>query len=162
MSPQGSHELLTSVNYQECSVFVFDKRIAEKLYKPKRKDTMLDCMRHCVSTMEKWRHPKMLQIIHALEEGTTTLAFASEPVLASLANILAWHECNVLPGHAPPVMPHPITLGPPSAQQQILNSTPHLPPHAKEYFFLDIELRYGLLQVIILLLIPFSRICLTS
>lgn len=70
---------------------MFDKRIAEKLYKPKRKDTMLDCMRHCVSTMEKWRHPKMLQIIHALEEGTTTLAFASEPVLASLANILAWH-----------------------------------------------------------------------
>ncbi|CAH1647542.1 unnamed protein product [Spodoptera littoralis] len=109
---------------------------------------MLDCMRLCVSSMEKWRHPKMLQIIHALEEGTTTIAFASEPVLASLANILAWHECNVLPGHAPPVMPHPITLGPPSAQQQILNSTPHLPPHAKEYFFLDIELRYGLLQLI--------------
>lgn len=142
------HDAYRKSDGKECSVFVFDKRIAEKLYKPKRKDTMLDCMRHCVSTMEKWRHPKMLQIIHALEEGTTTLAFASEPVLASLANILAWHECNVLPGHAPPVMPHPITLGPPSAQQQILNSTPHLPPHAKEYFFLDIELRYGLLQLI--------------
>ncbi|KAJ8737556.1 hypothetical protein PYW08_000151 [Mythimna loreyi] len=75
----------------ECSIFVFDKRIAEKLYKPKRKETMLDSIRICIMSMEKQRHPKMLQIIHALEEGATTIAFASEPVLASLHNILNWH-----------------------------------------------------------------------
>ncbi|XP_049694120.1 SCY1-like protein 2 isoform X3 [Helicoverpa armigera] len=142
------HDAYRKSDGKECSVFVFDKRIAEKLYKPKRKESMLDCIRICITSMEKLRHPKMLQVIHALEEGTTTIAFASEPVLASLANILSWHECNVLPGNAPPIMPHPITLGPPSAQQQILNTPAVLPPHAKEYFFLDIELRYGLLQLI--------------
>lgn len=70
---------------------MFDKRIAEKLYKPKRKETMLDSIRICVSTLEKQRHSKMLQVIHALEEGTTTIAFASEPVLGSLHNIMNWH-----------------------------------------------------------------------
>lgn len=72
-------------------MFVFDKRIAEKLYKPKRKESMLDRIRICIAGMEKMRHPKMLQIIHSLEEGHHTIAFASEPVLASLHNILAWH-----------------------------------------------------------------------
>ncbi|KAJ8737244.1 hypothetical protein PYW07_000515 [Mythimna separata] len=142
------HDAYRKSDGKECSVFVFDKRIAEKLYKPKRKETMLDSIRICIMAMEKQRHPKMLQIIHALEEGTTTIAFASEPVLASLHNILNWHECHPDPGLAPPINPHPITLGPPAAQQQILNAPMVIPKHAKEYEFLDIELRYGLLQLI--------------
>lgn len=32
----------------------------------------------------------MLQIIHPIEECSETLAFATEPVLASLANVLAF------------------------------------------------------------------------
>ncbi|KAG6452332.1 hypothetical protein O3G_MSEX007551 [Manduca sexta] len=134
--------------YLECSVFFFDKRIADKLYKPKRKETMLDRLRACISQLEKMRHPKMLQIIHSLEEGHNTIAFASESVLASLHNILAWHESSVTPTGQQPVMPHPISLGPPSAQQHQVLQPPQRPPHAKEYSFLDIELRYGLLQII--------------
>lgn len=56
-------------------------------------------------------------------------------------------ESNIVPGAQPPVMPHPISLGPPSAQAQQLNMPTTRPPFAKEYYFLDIELRYGLLQV---------------
>lgn len=34
---------------------------------------------------------QMLQVIHTVEESSDTLAFATEPVMASLANILAYH-----------------------------------------------------------------------
>lgn len=44
-------------------------------------------------------------------------------------------------------MPYPISTGPPSAQAQLLQMPVTRPPFAKEYYFLDIELRYGLLQV---------------
>lgn len=33
----------------------------------------------------------MLQIYHTVEESSETLAFATEPIFASLANILAFH-----------------------------------------------------------------------
>ncbi|RVE53533.1 hypothetical protein evm_001903, partial [Chilo suppressalis] len=142
------HDAYRKSDGKECSVFVFDKRIADKLYKPKRKESMLDRIRACISQLEKMRHPKMLQIIHSIEEGHNTIAFASEPVLASLHNILAWHESSpVLSGAQPPILPHPMSLGPPGSHQQV-NTTTQRPPHAKEYFFLDIELRYGLLQII--------------
>lgn len=79
---------------QECSVFIFDKRVAEKLFKPKRKESMLERIRYCVDQLEKMRNPRMLQIIHALEENSHTFAFASESVLGSLHNILTWHVSN--------------------------------------------------------------------
>ncbi|XP_061730149.1 SCY1-like protein 2 isoform X2 [Cydia pomonella] len=143
------HDAYRKSDGKECSVFIFDKRIAEKLYKPKRKESMLDRLRACVALLEKLRHPKMLQIIHSLEEGHNTIAFASEHVLASLHNILAWHESTpVVPGAQPPVLPHPVSLGPPGMQSPQVNANPQRPPYAKEYFFLDIELRYGLLQII--------------
>ncbi|XP_053624423.1 SCY1-like protein 2 isoform X3 [Plodia interpunctella] len=143
------HDAYRKSDGKECSVFVFDKRIAEKLYKPKRKESMLDRIRACVSQLEKMRHPKMLQIIHSIEEGHNTIAFASEPVLASLHNVLAWHESSpVLPGGQQPVFPHPISLGPSSAQPPQHTAPAQRPPYAKEYYFLDIELRYGILQII--------------
>lgn len=85
----GFHHI--SFLLQECSVFVFDKRVAEKLFKPKRKESMLERIRYCIDQLEKMRNPRMLQIIHALEENNHTFAFASESVLGSLHNILAWH-----------------------------------------------------------------------
>ncbi|KAG7313197.1 hypothetical protein JYU34_000293 [Plutella xylostella] len=76
----------------ECSVFFFDKRVADKIYKNKRKETVLDRVRGCITQLEKMKHPRMLEVIHGIEEGQHTLAFASEPVLASLHNILTWHS----------------------------------------------------------------------
>jgi hypothetical protein len=60
------------------------------------------------------------QVLHSVEECSETLAFASEPVYGSLANILAYQEER--PQGGPP-------------------------PQAREYNFLEIELKYGLLQV---------------
>lgn len=43
---------------------------------------------------EMFHFKQILQIIHPVEEGADTLAFATEPVLASLANILAFQVIN--------------------------------------------------------------------
>lgn len=92
-------------------MFLFEKRCAEKLHKPKRKETVTELLRASVKQLERFRHPKVkrplivagststklfyvfqiLQIIHTVEECPDTLAFATEPVLASLANILAFY-----------------------------------------------------------------------
>ncbi|XP_039763689.1 SCY1-like protein 2 [Pararge aegeria] len=134
---------------KECSVFVFDKRIADKLYKPKRNHSMLERIKLSITILDQLRHPRMLQIIHSLEEGQHSVAFASEAVLASLHNILAWHESSpILPGGFLPVMPHPISLGPPTVQPMQQHSSTHRPPYAKEYHFLDMEIRFGLLQMV--------------
>ncbi len=101
-------------------MFFFDKRIAEKLHKPKRKETIAEILRFSVRQLDRFRHPKMLTLLHSVEESSDTLAFATEPVLASLANILGSLE-DRLP--------------------QNLSS------RIREYTFLDFEIKYGLLQV---------------
>lgn len=119
---------------QECSVFLFEKRCAEKLHKPKRKETVTEILRSSVRQLERFRHPKILHVLHPIEECADTLAFASEPVYASLANILAYHETgNTTHGGITAV----------STQQP----NPR-PAHAREYSFLDIEYKYGILQVL--------------
>ncbi|XP_069364742.1 SCY1-like protein 2 isoform X2 [Maniola hyperantus] len=144
------HDAYRKSDGKECSVFFFDKRIADKVYRPKRKESMLDRIKACVLQLDEMRHPRMLQIIHTLEEGHNTYAFASESVFASLHNILAWHESSPIPpGGVLPVMPHPISLGPPTAQTlQQHHGSGQRPPYAREYHFLDMELRFGLLQII--------------
>lgn len=112
-------------------MFLFEKRCAEKLHKPKRKETVTELLRASVRQLERFRHPKILHVLHPIEECGDTLAFASEPVYASLANILAFQEGNS--NHA----------GIAHTGQQ---PTPR-PTHAREYNFLDIEYKYGILQV---------------
>jgi SCY1-like protein 2 len=123
---------------QEVSVFLFEKRCAEKLHKPKRKETVTEILRASVRQLGRFRHPKILQVVHSVEECSETLAFASEPVLASLANVLAYQESGGGGG-----------VGPPStgASSQTQPATLPRPPHAREYHFLDVELKYGILQV---------------
>ncbi len=73
---------------QEVSVFVFDKRSVDRLHKPKRKEAMAELLKLGLGHLQCYRHPKLLQILHGPEESTDALAFASEPVIGSLANIL--------------------------------------------------------------------------
>jgi SCY1-like protein 2 len=119
-------------------VFLFEKRCAEKLHKPKRKETVTEILRGSVRQLERFRHPKILQVVHSVEECSETLAFASEPVLASLANVLAYQESAGGGGAGPPST---------GASSQTQPSAPPRPPHAREYHFLDVELKYGILQV---------------
>ena len=101
-------------------MFFFDKRCAEKLHKPKRKETIAEIFRFSVRQLDRFRHPKMLNLLHPVEESSDTLAFATEPVLASLANILGYLE------------------------DRLPQNRPH---NLREYSFVDFEIKYGLLQV---------------
>ncbi|XP_050361257.1 SCY1-like protein 2 [Nymphalis io] len=143
------HDAIRKSDSKKCSVFFFDKRIVDKLYKPKKKDSMLDRIKASIIILERLRHPRLLRIIHTLEEGEHTLAFATEAVYGSLHNILAWQESSpVPPGCEMPVMPYPMSLGPPSEQSTPPNPPSEPPPFAQEYNFLEIELCFGMLQII--------------
>lgn len=92
---------------------------------------MTEILRSSVRQLERFRHPKILHVLHPIEECADTLAFASEPVFASLANVLAHQE-----GCGNQTVP---TSGVTQPAQR--------PAHAREYNFLDIEYKYGILQV---------------
>ncbi|XP_050090094.1 SCY1-like protein 2 isoform X6 [Anopheles aquasalis] len=137
------HEGFRKTDGKECSIFVFEKRTAEKLHKPKRKETVTEILRASVKQLERFRHPKILQIMHTVEESSETLSFATEPVIASLANILAYQEAGGTITGLP-------STGASGQQQQHCPNTQmsaNRPAHAKEYTFLDIELKYGILQI---------------
>lgn len=94
---------------------------------------MTEILRSSVRQLERFRHPKILHVLHPIEECADTLAFASEPVFGSLANILAYQETtgNQTGTFTSGNVPQPTQR----------------PPHAREYNFLDIEYKYGILQV---------------
>lgn len=47
-------------SFQECSIFLFEKRCAEKLHKPKRKEAVTEILRASVKQLERFRHPKVI------------------------------------------------------------------------------------------------------
>ncbi|RWS12359.1 SCY1-like protein 2 [Dinothrombium tinctorium] len=107
---------------KEASVFFFDKRWAEKFGKSsgKRKETISEVLKRGAQQMDRLRHPKILQIYHKVEETNENLAFAAEPVIGSLANILGYLEDRLRQG---------------------------VPSSLREYTFLEFEIKYGLLQI---------------
>ncbi|RWS09813.1 SCY1-like protein 2, partial [Dinothrombium tinctorium] len=44
----------------EASVFFFDKRTAEKLHKPRRRETISEILRFSGRQLDRFRHPKIL------------------------------------------------------------------------------------------------------
>lgn len=111
------------MDVKEASIFFFDKRVADKIHKPRRREIISEILRFSGKQLDRYRHPRILTMIHPLEETTDTLAFATEPVIGSLANILGYLE-DRLP------------------QTNISNDV-------RTYQFSDFEIRYGILQVII-------------
>ncbi|XP_057651549.1 SCY1-like protein 2 [Diorhabda carinulata] len=101
---------------QAASIFVFEKRQLERFNKNDR-ELILESLRRGIVQLTKIRHPKILTVQHPLEESRDSLAFATEPVFASIANILG-HTTN---------MPQPANIS--------------------DYKLFDIEIKYGLLQV---------------
>ncbi|EEC12566.1 hypothetical protein IscW_ISCW020540 [Ixodes scapularis] len=53
----------------EASVFVFEKRVADKLHKPKRKETITEILRFSVRQLDRFKHPKLLTLYHPIEEA---------------------------------------------------------------------------------------------
>ncbi|KAK6184566.1 hypothetical protein SNE40_007015 [Patella caerulea] len=103
---------------QEASIFLLEKKDLER-YSRRDRERILESMRRGVSQLTRLRHPKILSVIQPLEESRETLAFATEPVFASLANVLGNHD----------------------------NITP-IPKDLNDYELYEVEMRHGLLQVI--------------
>ncbi|XP_069829141.1 SCY1-like protein 2 isoform X2 [Dendropsophus ebraccatus] len=103
---------------QEVAVFVFDKKLIDK-YQKYEKDQIIDSLKRGVQQLTRLRHPRLLTVQHPLEESRDCLAFCTEPVFASLANVLgSWDN-----------LPSP------------------LPADIKDHKLYDVETKYGLLQV---------------
>ena len=79
-----------------------------------------------------FRHPKLLHVVHGAEETSETLAFASEPLIGSLANILNNGSGGSL-DHGE------------QKSNQTNNSNSSL--LKIDYNFIDVEYRYGFSQV---------------
>lgn len=103
---------------QEAAIFVLEKRVLDKFSK-NDKEVILETLKRGVTQLTKLRHPQILIVQHPLEESRDSLAFATEPVLASLANILGNHY----------------------------NLSQPLPTALKDYKLHDVEIKYGLLQL---------------
>ncbi|KAM3588163.1 uncharacterized protein V6R79_023000 [Siganus canaliculatus] len=103
---------------QEVAVFVFDKKMIDK-YQKFEKDQIIDSLKKGVQQLTRLRHPRLLTVQHPLEESRDCLAFCTEPVFASLSNVLGqWDN-----------LPSPT------------------PNDIKEYKLYDVETKYGLLQI---------------
>ncbi|XP_034829277.1 SCY1-like protein 2 [Maniola hyperantus] len=103
---------------QEASIFVFEKKQLDRWSKGD-KDIMIDILKRGIVQLTKLKHPQILTVQHSLEESRESLAFATEPVFASLANVLGNTEN----------MPQPI------------------PSSLVNYKLYDVEIKYGLMQV---------------
>ncbi|XP_034121303.1 SCY1-like protein 2 isoform X1 [Drosophila guanche] len=144
------HDAYRKSDNKECSVFIFEKKVAEKLHKPRRKETITELLKSSVKTLERFRHPRILQIYHTVEESADTLAFASEPIFASLSNVLAFHESKTYDNANVPAAgagAGAAAGASPAQTQGTAGVQPQRPAHAKEYSFLDMELKYGFLQL---------------
>ncbi|XP_052064177.1 SCY1-like protein 2 isoform X2 [Mytilus californianus] len=103
---------------QEAAVFVFEKKLLEK-YSRRDKELIVETLKKGISQLTRLRHPKILSVLHPLEESRETLAFATEPVFSCLANVLNKHDN----------MPTP------------------LPADFKDYKLYEVEIKHGLLQL---------------
>lgn len=72
---------------QEASIFLLEKRLLERYSKEDREE-IFEIVRRGVTQITKIRHPQVLTVQHPLEESRESFAFATEPVYASLANVL--------------------------------------------------------------------------
>ncbi|KAL9955264.1 hypothetical protein ACROYT_G036562 [Oculina patagonica] len=104
---------------QEVSLVVFEKKLLDKVDKRDR-DIVMETMKKGPVQLTRLRHPRLLVVQHPLEESKDCLAFATEPIFASLANLLGKHDN----------MPSPP------------------PPDFKTFELYDVERVYGLYQLV--------------
>ena len=49
-------------------MFLFDKKIADKLHKPRRREIVAEVLRKDIWHLERLKHPQILNILHGVEE----------------------------------------------------------------------------------------------
>ncbi|XP_054159114.1 SCY1-like protein 2 [Oppia nitens] len=104
---------------EEAAVFMCDKKTLDQRLNKKDKEVFLDIIRKGVNQLTRLRHPSLLTIHHNIEESRDSIAFATEPVMSSLANLLGNRD----------------------------NTPTPLSPEIDNYELFDVEIKYGLLKI---------------
>ncbi|XP_076052800.1 SCY1-like protein bma [Oratosquilla oratoria] len=107
---------------KEVSVWVFEKRTAEKIHKPRRRETVTELLRNGIKQLDRYKHPRLLQVVAGPVDTPDTLSFYSEPIYGSLANIICPSDEK-------------------AKEKESSGSV------TKDYNFLEVELKYGILQL---------------
>ena len=47
---------------------MFEKKIADKIHKPRRREIVTEILKKEVKFLTRFKHPKLLKVIHQLEE----------------------------------------------------------------------------------------------
>ncbi|CDW52923.1 Pkinase domain containing protein [Trichuris trichiura] len=103
---------------QEVSVWILEKKFLDRFQKQHR-DAVIEILRRGVLQLTRLKHPYLITVEHPLEESRDSLAFCTEPIFASLANLLG----------------------------RIDNMPPILPPEISDFTFEDVEIQHGLYTV---------------
>ncbi len=103
---------------QEATVFVLHKKDLDG-YSKKDRELIVNAFKKGATQLARIKHPRVLSLQHQLEESKDSLAFATEPCFCSLANALGKHEN----------MPFPASKD------------------FQEFKLLEVEIKYGLMQV---------------
>ncbi|KAI9347947.1 kinase-like domain-containing protein [Zopfochytrium polystomum] len=93
---------------QNCAIFLFDKNYLESinpLAKPslqsrRDQDRAIELLKKEASNLARLRHPSILEVTEAPDDSKLALAFASEPVLFCLSNVLGTFENFTTAGKA--------------------------------------------------------------
>lgn len=103
---------------QPASIFVLERGQLERWERQER-ELIWELLKKAVGQLTRLRHPQLLTVQHPLEESRDCLAFATEPVFASLGNIMGDHS----------------------------NLPSLVPDQLRGYTLYDVEIKYGLLQL---------------
>ncbi|KAM9960114.1 hypothetical protein ACTFIW_009239 [Dictyostelium discoideum] len=75
----------------ECSLFVFEKKLYEKVSKSNL-ENVITFLKKEATTLQRLRHPSILQVVSVMEETKTHIHFATEPILATLEDLLGYYR----------------------------------------------------------------------
>ncbi|XP_052802181.1 SCY1-like protein 2 isoform X2 [Mya arenaria] len=104
---------------QDAAIFVCEKKPMEK-YSRGDREAVIEALKKGVAQLTRLRHPKVLSVIQPLEESRESLAFATEPVFASLSNLLGNRD----------------------------NLPEGVVKQLQEHTMFEMEIKYGLLQMV--------------
>ncbi|KYR01027.1 SCY1 family protein kinase [Tieghemostelium lacteum] len=84
------HDGIKKSSNEECSLFVFEKKQYEKQQGMTKSqiDSIYSFVKKEAQTLQRLRHPAMLSVVGVMEETKTHIYYATEPVLASLEDLI--------------------------------------------------------------------------
>ncbi|CAH8510912.1 unnamed protein product [Schistosoma turkestanicum] len=103
--------------HQEATIWIMEKKLLES-YPKLQRESMIEILKHGVCTLTRIKHPKIVSVLQPLEESRESLAYATEPLFASLNSVLTRESPNTGQSNG-----------------------------SMEFSLSDIEIKYGLVQL---------------